>query len=300
MIFQVKIIMDEVFGAKNYRGLITRKKCSNKNSTRNTYGNVSDYILFYSKGSKFVWNRPEVPWSDEKIDKEYTNEDPITGRKYKKVPIHAPGVRNGETGKAWRGVLPPEGKHWQYTPSKLDELDKNGDIYWSANGNPRRKVYLDESNGIAVQDIWLDVQDSLNQTIKITGYPTEKNPDLLKRIIQASSNKGDTVMDFFAGSGSTLAAASELERDWVGIDNSSDSINHIFKRFVRGLKKMGDYVKVKDMSGNDLFTNLELNTVADRKEKLKGLSIDFNFFADEDFSTDAESIMNNWLRNERN
>lgn len=65
-------------------------------------------------------------------------------------------------------------KHWQYTPSNLDEFDRVGEIYWSATGNPRRKVFLDKDKGIAVQDIWTDVQDSLNQSIKITGYPTEK------------------------------------------------------------------------------------------------------------------------------
>ena len=79
--------------------------------------------------------------------------DEKTGRRYKKVPIHAPGIRNGETGKEWRGKLPPKGKHWQYTPEKLDELDKAGEIYWSPTGNPRRMVYCDPQKGIPVQDI---------------------------------------------------------------------------------------------------------------------------------------------------
>jgi adenine-specific DNA-methyltransferase len=289
MAFQMKIIMDEVFGPKNYRGFITRKKCSNKNSTRNTYGNISDYILFYSKGSKFTWNRPETPWSDDKILKEYTNIDAVTGRRFKKVPIHAPGIRNGETGKPWRNMLPPEGKHWQYKPSKLEELDKNGDIYWSANGNPRRKVYLDDSNGIAVQDIWLDVQDSLNQSIKITGYPTEKNPTLLKRIIEASSKPGDLVLDFFAGSGTTLAMASELGRRWIGIDNSSEAINHIFKRFIKGLDEMGDYVKAKKETAPQLFEQIAFHDNFNTTVK-------FNFFCDEEYLEDATKIMNSWLK----
>jgi adenine-specific DNA-methyltransferase len=143
MVFQIKIIMDEIFGSKNFRGFITRKKCSNKNYTKNTFGNISDYILFYSKTDAYKWHRPVEIWSDEKIDKEYPYIDDATGRRYKKVPIHAPGVRNGKTGKPWKGMLPPPGKHWQYTPNKLTELDNNGAIYWSANGNPRRKVFLD-------------------------------------------------------------------------------------------------------------------------------------------------------------
>jgi adenine-specific DNA-methyltransferase len=71
---------------------------------------------------------------------------------------------------------PPPGKHWQYTPAKLDEMEARGEIYWSPNGNPRRKIYLDESNGIPAQDIWLDFRDAHNQNIEITGYPTEKIP----------------------------------------------------------------------------------------------------------------------------
>lgn len=255
MTFQMKVILDEVFGAKNFRGFITRKKCSNKNSTRKTYGNISDYIIFYSKTENYTWHRATDAWSDERILKEYPCIDEKSGRRYKKVPIHAPGIRNGETGKEWRGMLPPPGKHWQYTPARLDEFDAKGEIYWSATGNPRRKVFLDEDKGIPVQDIWLDVQDSLNQSIKITGYPTEKNPYLLERIIKASSNKGDIVMDCFSGSGTTLDLAEQLGRKWIGIDNSSEAIRNIFSRFYNGLEEMGDYVNKTNENSNSLFFN---------------------------------------------
>ena len=187
MVFHVKVMMDEIFGMPNFKGMITRKKCKPKNFTRKTYGNISDYILFYSKTENTVWNRPYEEWSDEKILKEYPYIEEGTGRRYKKVPVHAPGTRNGATGSEWRGMMPPEGKHWQFTPDKLEEMDRNGEIYWSANGNPRRKVYLDRSSGIPVQDIWLDYLDVNNQNTLITGYPTEKNIDMLKRIIEASS-----------------------------------------------------------------------------------------------------------------
>ncbi|MEO6330621.1 MAG: site-specific DNA-methyltransferase [Ginsengibacter sp.] len=249
MIFESKLILDEVFGKNNYRGLITRKKCSNKNSTTKTYGNISDYILFYSKTETYTWHRPSSAWTDEKIQKEYPCIDQKSGRKYKKVPIHAPGIRNGETGKEWKGMLPPNGKHWQYTPQKLDDLNVNGDIYWSATGNPRRKVYLDEDKGIPIQDIWLDVQDSLNQNIKTTGYPTEKNPHLLERIIKSCTTSGDIVLDCFAGSGTTCDLAEQLGRKWIGIDNSSEAIENIFKRFINGLEIFGDYVQNESITG---------------------------------------------------
>lgn len=257
MVFHVKVMMDEIFGMHNFKGMITRKKCKSKNFTRKTYGNISDYILFYSKTAHPVWNRPYEDWSDEKILKEYPYVEENTGRRYKKVPVHAPGVRNGATGTPWKGMMPPEGKHWQFTPDKLDEMDAKGEIYWSANGNPRRKVYLDQSKGVPVQDIWLDYLDVNNQNTLITGYPTEKNIDMLKRIIETSSNEGDIVLDCFAGSGTTLVAAEELGRQWIGVDIGDEAISTIRSRFKNGSKPMGDYVKKKAGSqrAKDLFEN---------------------------------------------
>jgi adenine-specific DNA-methyltransferase len=246
MVFEVKLIMDEVFGSANYRNLIVRKKCNPKNYTRKAYGNVADFILFYTKTASYVWNRPVEQLSTEST-KEYQYIEPETGRRFMKVPIHAPGVRNGATGGAWRGMLPPPGKHWQYTPKTLYEMDARGEIFWSKNDNPRRKVYLDEHLGVGVQDIWMDFRDAHNQNIRITGYPTEKNPDLLRRIISASSNPGDLVLDCFAGSGTTLAVANEMQRNWIGVDNSPEALKTILARFENGLSLMGDYVKKGDV-----------------------------------------------------
>ncbi len=241
MVFHVKLVMDEIFGPENYRNCITRKKCNPKNYTRKTYGNVVDYILFYTKSDKYVWNRQVEEWTEGRA-KEYHYVEQDTGRRFMKVPVHAPGVRNGETGKQWRGVMPPPGKHWQFPPAKLDELDARGEIFWSKNGNPRRKVYLDQSAGVGVQDIWTEFRDAHNQNIHITGYPTEKNIDLLKRIVAASSNPGDIVLDCFAGSGTTLVAADMLGRGWIGIDNSPEAIKTMLHRFANGSAPMGDFV----------------------------------------------------------
>jgi adenine-specific DNA-methyltransferase len=294
MVFQIKIIMDEIFGGKNFRGFITRKKCSNKNYTKNTFGNISDYILFYSKTDTYKWHRPVEIWSDEKINKEYPYFDEPTGRRYKKVPIHAPGVRNGETGKPWKGMLPPPGKHWQYTPDKLTEFDNNGEIYWSANGNPRRKVFLDEEKGVPVQDIWLNLQDSLNQNIKITGYPTEKNPYLLERIINASSDVGDIVLDCFAGSGTTLDVANQLGRKYIGIDNSYEAISNIIKRFSLGLEKMGDYI-----NGNNEFDDTPQGLFVFCPEAEYNIdnvsSINFSFFSDNRYVDISKHLLDKYL-----
>lgn len=244
MAFHFRVILNEIFGAQNFRNCITRKKCNPKNYTRKTYGNVADYILFYSKTNSYTWNRPVELWDEYRADKEYQYVDEH-GRRYKKVPIHAPGVRNGETGKPWRGKLPPPGKHWQYPPATLDEMDARGEIYWSSTGNPRRKIYLENSSGVPLQNIWMDMRDAHNQNIHITGYPTEKPPALLARIIEASSNPGDIVMDCYSGSGTTLAVASRLGRRWIGVDRSDEAIKTTLHRLELGTEPMGDFVNAK-------------------------------------------------------
>ena len=241
MVFEMKVVMDEVFGARNYRNTIVRKKCSSKNYTRRAYGNVADFILFYTRTDGYVWNRQTAPLSEESA-KEYRYVEEGTGRRFMKAPVHAPGTRNGETGGRWRGKLPPPGKHWQHPPRTLDEMDERGEIFWSKNGNPRKKVYLDRHPGVGVQDVWTEFRDAYNQNVKITGYPTEKNPEMLRRIISASSNPGDLVLDCFAGSGTTLAVADETGRDWIGADNSVEAVGTILRRFEKGLFPMGDFV----------------------------------------------------------
>jgi adenine-specific DNA-methyltransferase len=214
----VKLIMDEVFGREMFRNDITRIKCNPKNFQRKGYGNIKDLILFYSKSDDPIWNNPHTPFSEEdenrlfkKIDKD--------GRRYTTIPLHAPGeTANGNTGKEWKGMKPPIGRHWRSEPSVLEELDKQGLIEWSNNGVPRKKIFLDEKDGKKMQDIW-EFKDP-----QYPKYPTEKSLDLLKFIIEASSDKDSLVLDCFCGSGTTLAAAQSLNRHWIGIDSSEHAI----------------------------------------------------------------------------
>lgn len=237
MAFPVKLIMDEIFGQKNFRNWITRKKSSYKNSTSKKYGNIQDYILFYSKSEKYTWNKPyQKNGGVYSFEERFPKIEKETGRRYALVPIHASGVRNGVTGGEWKGMFPPKGKHWQMLPSKLDELDKLGEIHWSKNGNPRRKVYADQDKGVVVQDIWLDFPDAINQNTVITSYPTEKNIDLLRRIINTSSNIDDFVLDCFCGSGTTLSVANELKRKWIGVDSGKLAIETTTKRLKGGMR----------------------------------------------------------------
>ncbi len=240
MLGHLKVLMDEVFGAKNFRNIIARRKCSSKNFTSNSYSNIHDYLLFYTKSSNYVWNQPGQKPTEEWLNKEYPKAD-STGR-YKLVPVHAPGTRNGETGMPWRGKNPPPGKHWQYAPSKLDALDAKGHIHWSKTGNPRRKVYLTDDKQVAYTDQWDGFRDAHHQSVGITGYPTEKNIDMLRMIVGASSNPGDLVVDPFCGSGTTLAAADDLGRRFIGFDESFVAVQATHNRLRFGVKPMGDYV----------------------------------------------------------
>ena len=306
MAFHMKVIMDEVFGKKNFRNWITRKKCNPKNYTRKVYGNISDYILFYTKSDRYVWNRPVEEWTDEHALKEYQYVEKETGRRYKKVPVHAPGTRNGETGMPWRGKLPPPGKHWQFPPRVLDEMDARGEIYWSPNMNPRRKIYYDASDGVAVQDIWLDCRDAHNQNIEITGYPTEKNPAMLARIIHASSNSGDIVLDCFAGSGTTLAAAAQSGRKWIGVDNSVEAIATALRRFAKGLEPMGDFVTPQEVQGLEIPIQESLLWEHSKKSAEDGANVnvyaknghhvinDFSLLATDDYEGALDDILAQW------
>ncbi|MGO8839017.1 MAG: site-specific DNA-methyltransferase [Limisphaerales bacterium] len=302
MAFLVKAVMDEVFGRANFRNWITRKKCNPKNYTRKTYGNVADYILFYSKTDNYIWHRPVDAWTEERAAKEYQYAEPGTGRRYKKVPVHAPGVRNGETGKPWRGVNPPPGKHWQYPPRVLDEMDARGEIYWSPTGNPRRKIYFDQSEGVPVQDIWLEYRDAHNQNIEVSGYPTEKNPAMLARIIEASSNPEDIVLDCFSGSGTTLSEASDKRRRWIGVDNSPEAISTTMRRFGKGLEPMGDFVSKPESAGPEeksettlsLFGPEETAKPTPKQRNHHQIIADFALIAQEPYTGNFADMLEQW------
>ena len=220
----IKVVMDEVFGKENFINDITRIKCNPKNFSRKAFGNVKDMILFYSKTGNHIWNEPKAQLSDEDINKLFKKIDKH-GRRYATIPLHAPGeTKDGPTGQKWKGIMPPKGRHWRSPPNVLEELDKQGLIEWSKNGIPRKKIYADEKDGKKIQDI-MEFKDLQNPV-----YPTEKNLNLLKLLISASSNKNSVVLDCFCGSGTTLKAAKDLGRKWIGIDQSEEAISVALKK----------------------------------------------------------------------
>ena len=153
---RVRLLMDEVFGERNFRNSITRIKCNPKNFNRYSYGNIKDAILFYSVSpGRIKWNPQEEPLTEADAESRYPLVDD-NGRRYATTPLHAPGVtRRGPTGGPWRGMPPPAGRHWRYPPEKLDELDAAGLIAWSGTGNPRKIIYADQSAGKLPQDVWV-------------------------------------------------------------------------------------------------------------------------------------------------
>jgi adenine-specific DNA-methyltransferase len=175
--------------------------------------------------------------SEEKRKELFPKKDPKFGY-YTTNPIHAPGKTiDGDTGREWKGMLPPKGRHWRYSREVLTELDNKGLIEWSSTGNPRKVVLVSEHKGFKVQDVW----EFKDKGLSYVDYPTQKNFDFLERIIRNSSNEESIVLDCFAGSGSTLKIAEKLNRKWIGVDNSTHSYNIVKETFKRDSIKCNYY-----------------------------------------------------------
>lgn len=229
----VKILLDEIFGEENFRNEITRIKCNPKNFDRKAFGNIKDVIFFYSKSKstssdQLKWPDYRLPLTEEEIEKQFAKIDK-TGRRYTTTPLHAKGeTKNGSTGQSWKGLMPPKGRHWRYAPTELTRLDEAGLIEWSSTGNPRKIIFADENPGKKLQDVW----DFKDPGYEKSSYPTEKNIDLLKQIVLASSHEDDLILDCFCGSGTTLVAAEQLKRRWIGIDQNPDAIKTVRGRLL--------------------------------------------------------------------
>ncbi len=240
----LKIVLDTIFGPENFVNEIVWKRTS-AHSSAQKYGPVHDAILFYSKSSSFVWRQQYQPFDDEYVASHYRSTDE-NGRNYTLSDLTAAGTRKGSSGMPWRGFDPAaKGNHWKYTIERLDELDAAGKIYWpkKVGGWPRYIRYLDEVKGVPAQDVWVDIDPINAQAQERLGYPTQKPLALLERIIQASSNEGDVVLDPFCGCGTAVAAAHKLNRRWIGIDVTHLSISLMKYRLkdMFGLKEKQDY-----------------------------------------------------------
>ena len=231
----LKLLMDSVFGVKNFRNEIVWKRTYAHGSARR-YGPVHDIILFYAKSEHYVWTGLGGTYDPDYIAKHFTQTDPETGRLFQPISLTGAGVRRGESGKPWREIDPTKVKrHWALPgeiirqcggdvtlsiQAKLDKLDEAGLIYWppKPGSTPHLKWFLDELKGAALPDNWTDINPISARAKERLGYPTQKPEALLERIIDASSGEGDVVLDPFCGCGTTVAVAHRLKRRWIGID----------------------------------------------------------------------------------
>ena len=218
----LKVILDTIFGPENYRTEVMWKRTYSHNDPKN-YGNILDSIFYYVKSKKYTWNRVYVPYSKEYIDKYYRHIDE-NGRRYQLVSLRSPQPRPNLQ-YDYKNYKPhPNG--WAVSLDVMRKLDEEGRLYFPAkqDGAIREKYYLDEMPGVPLQSLWDDINPISAQAAERLGYPTQKPEALLERIIAASSNEGDLVLDPFCGCGTTIAAAQKLNRRWVGIDITHLSI----------------------------------------------------------------------------
>lgn len=225
----VKAILDELFGADYFQNEVVWKRQS-AHSDAKRYGPVHDTILFYSKSATFTWNSQYEPLSADYIDAFFTNIDE-SGRRFSRGDLTAPGPRpNLEY--EWRGHMPPRGRCWAVPRAKMDEYYDAGKIFFPKSGIPRLKRYPEDSPGVPLQDMWSNVRIIHNQSVERVGYPTQKPEALLERIIKASSNEADLVLDCFCGSGTTAAVAEKLNRRWITCDLGRFAIHTARKRLL--------------------------------------------------------------------
>lgn len=225
----LKLLCDLILGKNNYRNEIIWQRTNAHNIKSNYFGRTHDVILFFTKSDKYSWNQIFTEYSDAQLSRFIKDEN---GRLYTGRDLTMTSVsknRNFE----WRGSKPPANRAWGYSIEKLEELFNEGKILTKKDGSPRfdgLKVYLDELPGKMLNDNWFDLERVGNTSGERLGYPTQKPLNLMERIIQASSNEGDLVADFFCGCGTTIAAAQKLNRRWLGSDISHLAVKLISKR----------------------------------------------------------------------
>lgn len=214
----LKVLLDHLFGPENFRNEVVWKRTHAHSSSRR-YGPVHDVILFYSKGPGYVWNPVFAEYSAAYLEKHFRQEDE-RGR-YQLITCTAPGDRTGTRAHyEWRGQLPPPGRHWAWQREQMETFEREGRLAYSSNGVPRLKRYTNDGVGVSVQDVWTDINRLDSHSEERVGFETQKPLALLERIIAASSNSEDVVLDPFSGSGTTAVAAERLGRQWVCMDAS--------------------------------------------------------------------------------
>jgi DNA modification methylase len=251
----VKVMLDQIFGENQFQNEIVWKR-THAHGSADRFAPIHDTIFFYSAGDSYTWTHPTLTRDEDYVRRKFTKVDDKTGRLFQDISLTGSGIRKGESGKPWRGMDPTQiGRHWaipgavmrryklggEAVQDRLDALDAAGLVYWprSGGGVPRLKSFAEEVGGAAIGTVWTDIAPINSQAHESLGYPTQKPLPLLERIINASSEENDIVLDAFCGCGTALVAAQKLKRQWIGIDVSPTACRVMAKRLKKdcGLKE---------------------------------------------------------------
>ena len=231
----LKLLMDSIFDKERFLTEITWKRTSAHSDTRQgrrQHGRVHDLILFYSKSDRWTWNPLYTEYDQSYVEEFYKHVEPETGRRYLLDNVSGPGgAAKGNPSYEVLGIT----RYWRYSEERMAELLKDGRVVQTRPGAvPRYKRYLDEMPGVPLQDVWTDIRPIGSRARERLGYPTQKPQALLERIIEASSNEGDVVLDPFCGCGTAVAAAEKLKRQWIGVD-----VTHLAVALMKNRLKTG-------------------------------------------------------------
>ncbi len=240
----LKIVMDAVFGIERFRNEIIWERHEGHSDAKG-FGRVHDVILHYQRSSNSLFRPVYVQYSSQQLKRYKLDQD---GRLYTGQDLTGAGATITRT-IDWRGVLPGKNRHWMWSIEEMERLLAQGRILLRKDGKPRKdgyKVYLDEMPGKAVGDVWIDINRIPNTSSERLGYPTQKPLALLERIIQASSNPGDVILDPFCGCGTATVAAHKLDRRWIGIDitHLSVALQKYRLKDMFGLEPSKDYAVI--------------------------------------------------------
>ncbi|GHU20976.1 hypothetical protein FACS1894164_00070 [Spirochaetia bacterium] len=220
-------ILDKIFGENNFRGEIIWKRYAAHSLGKKNIDMISDTIFFYSKSEKYTLTIPLGTVDEETLKKRFPHIEPETQRRFQHAALEKNSNHYSKDEKRIiQGKTVTTNLGWIWTQETFDERIKKNPylIYWTESGRPRYKIYTDEYEGQPIGNIWIDIPYLSTASKERIGYPTQKPEALLERIIKASSNEGDLVLDPFIGGGTTAVVADRLGRRWIGIDQSVQAI----------------------------------------------------------------------------
>ena len=220
----LKLLMDSIFGARNFRNEVIWRRSHPKGLAFTRFASNHDVILVYSAEGETTWNPAYT--DNPRSHEQYRQIEEETGRRYQLTSLLNPNPDRPNLTYEFKGIT----RVWRWTKERMEEADRNGSIVVPRGGKgvPRFKRYLDEQRGIPIGDTWNDIPIAAGK--ERTGYPTQKPLALMERIIKASSNPDDVVLDPFCGCATTCVASDRLERRWVGIDISPNAIRQVNDR----------------------------------------------------------------------